>query len=61
MMDTLATRTLTGLWNIDEEIAVSELKKDYQRSRQKGSLELLLYNKKQERQGKANKRQKNHG
>lgn len=46
--------------DIDEKTAKSVLEKDYLRSNQKGSLELLLHNKKKQRQGKANKRQKNH-
>lgn len=45
----------------NEEDAKSSLAKDYIRSKQKGSLDLLLHNKKKLRQGKANKRQKNHG
>ena len=36
------------------------MKSDYERSKQKGSLELLLTKEKNVRQGKANKRQKNH-
>ena len=47
--------------NTNEEDAKSSLAKDYIRSKQKGSLDLLLNNKKKLRQGKANKRQKNHG
>ena len=45
--------------NIEQVKAV--LAKDYDRSKQKGSLELLLNTQKIKRQGKANKRQSNHG
>jgi len=44
----------------DEEQVKALLNKDYERSKQKGSLELLLNTQKPVRQGKANKRQKNH-
>jgi len=46
--------------DIDQEQVKTVLNLDYERSKQKGSLELLLKNKKSIRQGKANKRQKNH-
>lgn len=45
----------------DEEQVKILLEKDYARSKQKGSLELLLNAKRKLRTGKANKRQKNHG
>ena len=47
--------------NTDETQIKVFLTKDYERSKQKGSLDILLNNKKSIRQGKANKRQRNHG
>jgi hypothetical protein len=45
---------------IDEETVRQTLDKDFQQSKQKGSLELLLNKRKTVRTGSANKRQKNH-
>ena len=46
--------------NTNQERVKTLLNQDYERSKQKGSLELLLNTQKTVRQGKANKRQQNH-
>jgi hypothetical protein len=51
---------------VSDELAIPEeqmreyLEKDHQRTKQKGSLELILNARKNNKQGKANKRQMNH-
>ena len=45
---------------ISEEQMQEHLEKDHQRTKQKGSLELILNTRKSNKQGKANKRQMNH-
>lgn len=56
----LIFEVLTNELNTDEEQVKNVLNQDYERSKQKGSLELLLNAQKTTRQGKANKRQQNH-
>ena len=56
----LIFEVLTDELNTDEEQVKALLHHDYERSKQKGSLELLLNTQKNVRQGKANKRQQNH-
>ena len=56
----LIFEVLTNELRATDEQVKTLLNKDYERSKQKGSLELLLNTKKSLRTGKANKRQKNH-
>ena len=56
----LIFEVLCNEMNTHEETVKTLLNKDYERSKQKGSLELLLTKQKSSRQGKANKRQQNH-
>lgn len=56
----LIFEVLSDELNTNEEKVKELLTKDYERSKQKGSLELLLTKQKNMRQGKANKRQQNH-
>ena len=56
----LIYEVLVSELEFDENQVRSSLENDHQRSKQKGSLELLLNANKSVRQGKANKRQQNH-
>lgn len=56
----LIFEVLVDKLNTDEEQVKTLLTQDFQRSKQKGSLALLLNTQQSLRQGKANKRQKNH-
>lgn len=57
----LIFEVLVNELSTDEQRVKNVLTQDYERSKQKGSLELLLNTQKNLRQGKANKRQRNHG